>query len=134
LCPQGIFVRPDFRRYAEASRKVRAIFREVTDLVEPLSLDEAYLDVTENKLGEPLARRIAAWIKRRIREEVGITASAGVAPVKFIAKIASDLRKPDGLVVVPPERVAEFVRKLPVEKLWSVGPATASRLHAMGIR
>ncbi len=102
LCPNLIFVRPDFTKYVEASQKIREIFESVTPKVEPLSLDEAYLDVTENKLGEPLAGKIAIHIKKRIQDELGLTASAGVGPNKFVAKIASDFRKPDGLVVVPP--------------------------------
>ena len=134
LCPHLIFVPPRFSRYVEVSDQVHAIFEEVTDLVEPLSIDEAYLDVTSNKLGEPLAGKVALHIKRRIFETTGLTASAGVAPNKFIAKIASDLRKPDGFVVIPPERVHDFVEKLPVEKLWGVGPVTAEKLHSYGIR
>ncbi|HUP56393.1 MAG TPA: DNA polymerase IV, partial [Bdellovibrionota bacterium] len=134
LCPNLIFVRPNFEKYTEASRRIRAIFESVTELVEPLSLDEAYLDVTENKLGEPLAGKLAILIKRRIRDELQLTASAGVGPNKFVAKIASDLKKPDGLVVVPPERVREFVDPLPVERFWGVGPATAKRLHSLGLR
>ncbi|MGM0574274.1 MAG: DNA polymerase IV [Myxococcota bacterium] len=134
LCPRAIFVRTDMERYRAVSRRVFEIFHEVTDLVEPLSLDEAYLDVTDNSLGEPLAGKVAKWLKRRIRSEVGLTASAGVGPNKLVAKIASDLDKPDGLVIIPPAEVERFVASLPVEKLWSVGPATAKRLHAMGIR
>lgn len=133
LCPETVFVPPDMARYKEASRRVFGVFREVTDLVEPLSIDEAYLDVTENLLGEPLAGKVARWIKDRVRDETGLTASAGVAPNKFVAKVASDLRKPDGLVVVPPERVREFVAALPVERLWGVGPSAAARLHGLGI-
>ena len=133
LCPQVVFVYPDFSRYQEASERIHEIFEEVTDKIEPLSLDEAYLDVTTNKLGEPLASKIALHVKNRIREATGLTASAGVGPNKFIAKIASDLRKPDGLVVVPPERVLAFVEKLPVERLWGVGPATAKTLHEIGL-
>jgi DNA polymerase-4 len=102
--------------------------------VEPLSIDEAYLDVTENLLNEPLARVLAIHIKDRIQKELNLTASAGVGPNKFVAKVASDLRKPNGLVVVPPEKVLAFVEKLPVEKLWGVGPATAKVLHGMGLR
>lgn len=132
-CPSAVFVPPRIALYAEVSRELRAIFHEVTDLVEPLSLDEAYLDVTDNHLGEPLARNLAVHLKARIRAATGLTASAGVGPSKFIAKIASDLRKPDGLVVIPPERVDAFVAALPIEKLWSVGPATAERLHALGV-
>jgi len=133
-CSQAVFLPPRIGYYAEVGRQIRAIFHTITDLVEPLSLDEAYLDVTENHLGEPLARALAVHVKARIKAELDLTASAGVGPSKFIAKIASDLRKPDGLVVIPPERVAEFVAGLPIEKLWSVGPATAARLHALGIR
>jgi DNA polymerase-4 len=134
LCPSLVFVRPDFSKYSAASDSIREIFQSVTPKVEPLSLDEAYLDVTENLLGEPLAAKIAAYIKRRIHAELGLTASAGVGPNKFIAKVASDLRKPDGLVIVPPERVREFVDPLPVEKFWGVGPATAKKLHSLGLR
>jgi DNA polymerase-4 len=133
LCPRAIFVRPDIAKYRRVSEEIRAIFTSITSLVEPLSLDEAYLDVTENNLGEPLARNVARHIKDRIRKELNLTASAGVGPNKFIAKVASDLRKPDGLVVIPPERVSVFVEKLPVEKLWGVGPATAKRLHSLGL-
>jgi DNA polymerase-4 len=133
LCPQAVFVRPDFSKYKEASRRIREIFYDVTDLVEPLSLDEAYLDVTQNKLNEVSATRIAQGIRKRIQDELGLTASAGVAPNKFLSKIASDLNKPNGLFVIPPERVNAFVEKLPVEKLWGVGPATAKRLNALGI-
>lgn len=132
-CPHAVFVPPRIARYSAVGAAIRAIFREVTDLVEPLSLDEAYLDVTDNHLGEPLARVIAKHLKARIRAELDLTASAGVGPNKLIAKIASDLRKPDGLVVIPPERVDAFVADLPIERLWSVGPATASRLHALGV-
>jgi len=134
LCPQAVFVHPSFEKYKEASQRIHALFHEVTPLVEPLSLDEAYLDVTENSLREPLAGKIAIHLQKRIFEETGLTASAGVAPNKFLAKIASDLRKPRGLVIIPPDRVWEFVDRLPVEKLWGVGPKTASRLHGFGIR
>lgn len=134
LCPRAIFVYPDFTRYVEASRKIREIFLSVTPLVEPLSLDEAYLDVTENLLDEPLASRIARHIKDRIKTKLRLTASAGVGPNKFIAKVASDLKKPDGLVVIPPNHVAAFVEKLPVEKLWGVGPATTEKLHSAGLK
>jgi DNA polymerase-4 len=115
------------------SQQVMAILRSVTPLVEPLSLDEAYLDVTENALGEPLATEVARQLKRRIREETGLTASAGVAPNKFLAKIASGWAKPDGLTVIAPERVEAFLQKLPVEALWGVGPVTAKKLRAVGI-
>jgi DNA polymerase IV len=134
LCPQTIFVSPRFERYSEVSEQIHEIFLQVTPLVEPLSLDEAYLDVTVNSLQEPLASKVAQHIKKLIREKTGLTASAGVAPNKFIAKIASDLKKPNGLVVVPPEKVFQFVENLPVEKFWGVGPKTAEKLYAAGIR
>jgi DNA polymerase-4 len=132
LCPQTAFVHPDFTRYKEASNQIHAIFEEVTDKIEPLSLDEAFLDVTTNKLGEPLASKVALHIKNRIRVVTKLTASAGVAPNKFIAKLAGELKKPDGLVVVPPEKVLAFVDKLAVEKFWGVGPATTKTLHELG--
>jgi len=133
LCPQAVFVEPDFSKYKKASEQIQAIFHRVTPLVEPLSLDEAYLDVTVNLLNEPIASKIAAWIKERIRQETGLTASAGVGPNKFIAKVASDIKKPNGLVVIPPEKVLAFVEKLPVERLWGVGPVTAKRLKEAGL-
>ncbi len=133
LCPHLSIVRPDFQKYRAVSQKVFAIFRSVTPLVEPLSLDEAYLDVTDNAWGEPLGREVAARLKREIRQETGLTASAGVAPNKFLAKIASAWKKPDGLTVVAPERVERFLRTLPVDALWGVGPVTASRLRERGI-
>lgn len=134
LCPEVEFVLPDFQLYSEVSEQIQAIFLSVTPLVEPLALDEAFLDVTENALGEGLARRVALHVKERIRKETGLTASAGAAPNKFLAKIASDLRKPNGLVVIPPERVLSFLEDLPVEKIWSVGPVTAKKLHRLGLR
>lgn len=134
LCPHAVFLKPDFSKYTAVSRQIRAIFHSVTDLVEPLSLDEAYLDVTANHWGEPSATRVAMEVRRRIQAETGLTASAGVGPNKFIAKVASDFQKPDGLTVVPPERVDEFVSKLSVERLWGVGPATSRRLHELGFR
>ena len=134
LCPELLIVRPDFPRYRATSQKVMAILRSCTPLVEPLSLDEAYLDVTENLWGEPLASSVAKKLKARIREEIGLTASAGVAPNKFLAKIASGWRKPDGLTVIPPERVESFLQQLPVEALWGVGPVTAKKLRALGIQ
>ncbi len=133
LCPALIVVRPDFSRYREASNTVFSIFRSITPLVEPLSLDEAYLDVTSNAWGEPLARVVAQRLKAEIRERTGLTASAGVAPNKFLAKIASAWKKPDGLTVIPPERVEQFLQKLPVDALWGVGPVTATRLRERGI-
>jgi DNA polymerase-4 len=134
LCPDAVFLPGDFAKYRRVSRQVFAIFHDVTEHVEGLSLDEAYLDVTENTLGLALAQDVAEVIRQRIRDELGLTASAGVAPLKFVAKIASDQRKPDGLTVVAPERVLGFIHPLPVERLWGVGPATAERLHAAGIR
>jgi DNA polymerase-4 len=133
LCPVLVIVPPDFARYKAASTAVFSIFREVTPLVEPLSLDEAYLDVTENAWGEPLATPIARRLKERIRAETGLTASAGVAPNKFLAKIASGWKKPDGLTVISPDRVEPFLRQLPVDALWGVGPVTARKLRARGI-
>jgi len=133
LCPDLVIVRPDFAKYRAASQRVMAILRECTPLVEPLSLDEAYLDVTENRWGEPLATVVAKKLKSSIFEQTRLTASAGVAPNKFLAKIASGWRKPDGLTVIPPERVERFLRELPVEALWGVGPVTARKLRAVGI-
>jgi len=133
LCPDLMIVPPDFSRYKAASNAVFAIFREVTPLVEPLSLDEAYLDVTENAWGEPLATPVARRLKDRIRADTGLTASAGVAPNKFLAKIASGWKKPDGLTVISPERVEPFLQQLPVDALWGVGPVTAGKLRARGI-
>lgn len=134
LCPDAVFLRPDFERYVRESRRVRAVFDRFTDRVEPLSLDEAYLDVTENKVGEPSATRVAEAIRAAIATEIGLTASAGVAPNKFVAKVASDARKPDGLLVVPPSRVEAFVRDLPVRRVPGVGPVTERTLRRRGIR
>src|SRR5919201_966412 len=133
LCPSLLIVPPDFARYQNVSNAVFAILREVTPLVEPLSLDEAYLDVTENAWGDPLATSVARRLKQRIRAETGLTASAGVAPNKFLAKIASGWQKPDGLTVISPERVEGFLQQLPVDALWGVGPVTARKLRARGI-
>ena len=133
LCPSLVIVRPDFARYQAASRTVFALFREVTPLVEGLSLDEAYLDVTENSWGETLATPVARRLKDEIRQRTGLTASAGVAPNKFLAKIASGWKKPDGLTVISPDRVEPFLRQLPVDALWGVGPVTARKLRASGI-
>jgi len=133
LCPELVIVPPDFRKYAAVSAQVFALFREVTPLVEPLSLDEAYLDVTENAWGFPLGVDVARRLKTRIREETGLTASAGVAPNKFLAKIASGWKKPDGLTVIAPVRVEHFLQQLPVDALWGVGPVTARKLRAEGI-
>ena len=133
LCPDAVFVPPDFTRYRAVSRLVREIFKSHTDLVEPLSLDEAYLDVTENTTGLPTATRVASAIRKQIREELHLTASAGVAPNKFLAKIASDWRKPDGLFVIQPDEVATFLPPLPVGRLPGVGKVTESRLAKLGI-
>ena len=133
LCPHLVIVRPNFEKYSAASSQVFDIFRSVTPLVEPMSLDEAYLDVTENAWGEPLGRVVAERIKREIKERTGLTASAGVAANKFLAKIASAWKKPDGLTVIAPERVERFLQTLPVDALWGVGPVTAQRLHERGI-
>jgi DNA polymerase-4 len=133
LCPELVIVRPDFARYRAASQQVMAILRSATPLVEPLSLDEAYLDVTNNSLKLSLASEVAKHLKARIKNEIRLTASAGVAPNKFLAKIASGWRKPDGLTVIPPERVEQFLQRLPVEALWGVGPVTARKLRGLGI-
>jgi DNA polymerase-4 len=133
LCPPLIIVRPDFEKYRTVSQQVFAIYRSVTPLVEPLSLDEAYLDVTENSWGEPLGVAVARRIKQAIKDTLSLSASAGVAPNKFLAKIASGWKKPDGLTVIAPERVEAFLQGLPVDALWGVGPKTAARLRAHGI-
>jgi len=133
LCPDAVFVPPDFTRYRAVSRLVLEIFKSHTDLVEPLSLDEAYLDVTENKTGQPTATRVASAIRKQIREELHLTASAGVAPNKFLAKIASDWRKPDGLFVIQPDEVATFLPPLPVGRIPGVGKVTEARLAKLGI-
>ncbi len=132
-CPELVIVRPNFAKYREISQQVMAILRSVTPLVEPLSLDEAYLDVTENTLHQPLAMEVAKYLKSRIFVETALTASAGVAPNKFLAKIASGWKKPNGLTVIAPERVEAFLQQLPVEALWGVGPVTAKKLRAIGI-
>ena len=133
LCPTGVFLPVDMAKYAQVSRQIMAILAEFTPLLEPLSIDEAFLDVTASRglLGD--GERIARAIKQRIRDTVGLTASVGVASNKFVAKVASELRKPDGLVVVPPGEEAAFLAPLPVSRLWGVGRVTASDLDAMGI-
>ena len=133
LCPHLKVVRPNFDRYRQISSQVFNMYRSVTPLVEPLSLDEAYLDVTKNNWGEPLATTVAKRLKHWIRTEIHLTVSAGVAPNKFLAKIASDWNKPDGLTVIPTQRVEAFLQQLPVEALSGVGPVTAKRLRAVGI-
>lgn len=132
-CPELVFVKPRFDVYRHVNRQIRAIFADYTDLIEPLSLDEAYLDVTEDRLGLGTARAIAEDIRRRIRGETQLTASAGVSYCKFIAKLASDYRKPDGLTVITPERGPEFVAALPVERFHGVGPKTAAKMARLGI-
>lgn len=134
LCPDAIFIPPDFTRYRAVSRAVREIFLRHTDLVEPLSLDEAYLDVTENKTSLPTATRVAKAIREQIREELNLTASAGVAPNKFLAKIASDWRKPDGLFVIQPEDIDTFLSPLPVGRIPGVGKVTEKRLEELKIK
>ena len=133
LCPSLVIVRPDFQKYRSISTQIFDLYREVTPLVEPLSLDEAYLDVTDNLWHEPLGVNVARRLKQRIKETTQLTASAGVAPNKFLAKIASGWKKPDGLTVVAPERVEQFLQGLPVDALWGVGPVTAERLRRHGI-
>ena len=133
LCPDLIFVRPRFDRYKEISKKIRKIFLDYTDLVEPLSLDEAYLDVTENKKGNPSATLIAQEIRKRIFEEVGLTASAGISVNKFVAKIASDYNKPNGQKTVNPDEVEAFLEKLDVKKFYGVGKVTAEKMYQLGI-
>ena len=134
LCPSAIFVPPDFSRYRAVSESVRRILGRYTDLVEPLSLDEAYLDVTENKAGLASATQVAEAIRRDIRAELELTASAGVAPNKFLAKIASDWRKPDGLFVIRPGEAAAFLYPLPVTRLPGVGQVTARKLETLRVR
>ncbi|QJD96506.1 DNA polymerase IV [Mucilaginibacter robiniae] len=133
LCPQAIFVRPRFAVYKEVSQHIREIFRRYTDLIEPLSLDEAYLDVTEDKLGVGSAIEVAKQIKQAIQEELNLTASAGVSINKFVAKIASDINKPDGLKFIGPSAIEKFMENLPVEKFFGVGKVTAEKMKKMGL-
>ncbi|AZT83038.1 DNA polymerase IV [Marinobacter sp. NP-4(2019)] len=133
LCPGLVTVPPDMARYRAVSQQVMAILRELTDLVEPLSLDEAFLDVSDVIDHKGSATLMAQYLRQRVRDEVGITISAGVAPNKFLAKIASDWKKPDGLFVIRPGDVESFVAELPVEKLFGVGQVTAGKLHALGV-
>ena len=133
-CPDLVFVKPRFDVYRAVSQQIRAIFFDYTELVEPLSLDEAYLDVTEDRHGLGSARAIAEAIRRRIREECNLTASAGVSYCKFIAKLASDHRKPDGLCVITPQKGPDFVASLPVARFHGIGPVTARKMEALGIR
>jgi DNA polymerase-4 len=134
LCPEAVFVAPDFTRYRAVSRSVREIFQRHTDLIEPLSLDEAYLDVTENKTGLRTATLVARTIREQIRQELHLTASAGVAPNKFLAKLASDWRKPDGLFVIQPEDVDAFLLPVPVARIPGVGKVTEQKLGELGVQ
>lgn len=133
LCPDLIIVPGHYNKYKEVSAQIHDIFHDYTDVIEPLSLDEAFLDVTSNKVDEELAVNIAVDIKRRILEETQLTASAGVSYCKFLAKVASDYRKPDGLCVVHPDRALDFIAQLPIERFWLVGRKTAERMHRLGI-
>ena len=132
-CPQLIFVRPRFDRYKEISNQIRKIFFDYTDLVEPLSLDEAYLDVTQNKKGNPSASLIAKEIRERILKEVGLTASAGISVNKFVAKVASDINKPNGQKTVGPDEVIPFLEELPIKKFYGVGKVTTEKMYQLGI-
>ncbi len=132
-CPNLIFVRARFDAYKVVSQQVREIFYDYTDLVEPLSLDEAYLDVTSNKKGMKSATRIALEIKNRIKEETELTASAGISMNKFLAKTASDVKKPDGLFLIPPDQAVDYVERMPIEKFFGIGKVTAEKMHKMGI-
>src|ERR1700746_3708208 len=134
LCPNATFLPPDFPRYRAVSSQVREILMRHTDLIEPLSLDEAYLDVSENKPGLPTATQVARTIREQIRTELNLTASAGVAPNKFLAKIASDWRKPDGLFVIQPDEVDSFLLSLPVGRLPGVGKVNEEKLAKLGIK
>jgi DNA polymerase-4 len=134
LCPNAVFLPPDFTRYRAVSQQVREIFLRHTDLIEPLSLDEAYLDVTENKTGLPTATQVARAIREQIRAELSLTASAGVAPNKFLAKIASDWRKPDGLFVIQPEEINSFLLPLPVSRLPGVGKVMEEKLKGLDVQ
>ena len=133
LCPELLFVRPRFERYNEISKKIRTIFYDYTDLVEPLSLDEAYLDVTNNKKGNPSASLIAEEIRTRIYKEVGLTASAGISVNKFIAKVASDYNKPNGQKTVNPEEVLDFLESLDIRKFYGIGKVTAEKMYQKGV-
>ena len=132
-CPEIIFVRPRFDRYKEISGKIHAIFHDYTDLVEPLSLDEAYLDVTQNKKGNPSASLLAQEIRSRILNEVGLTASAGISVNKFVAKIASDINKPNGQKTVNPDEIIPFLEELPIRKFYGVGKVTTEKMYQLGI-
>ena len=132
-CPEIIFVKGNYKRYKEISLQIREIFYDYTDLVEPLSLDEAYLDVTQNKVGNPSASLIAKEIRKRILGEIGLTASAGISINKFIAKVASDINKPNGQKTINPEEVIPFLEELPIQKFYGIGKVTASKMYNLGI-
>lgn len=132
-CPEIIFVKGNYKRYKEISLQIREIFYDYTDLVEPLSLDEAYLDVTQNKVGNPSASLIAKEIRKRILDEIGLTASAGISINKFIAKVASDINKPNGQKTINPEEVIPFLEELPIQKFYGIGKVTASKMYNLGI-
>jgi nucleotidyltransferase/DNA polymerase involved in DNA repair len=134
LCPKGIYLRPDFKKYTQVSRDIRAIFRSFADLVEPLSIDEAFLDMSREVSDGEAAVKIAQSLKSTILQDQKLTASIGIAPNKFVAKIASDLKKPDGLTLVPSDQVQSFLDPLPISRLWGVGPKTETKLTQMGIR
>jgi DNA polymerase-4 len=133
LCPDLIFVKPRFDRYKELSQRIRRIFFEYTDLVEPLSLDEAYLDVTQNKKGQPSATKIAEDIRQKIKDQVGLNASAGISVNKFLAKVASDINKPNGQKTIPPEEVKEFIENLDIRFFYGVGKVTQEKMYRLGI-
>lgn len=133
LCPGLIFIRGRMEVYKEVSTEIHRIFHEYTDMVEPLALDEAFLDVTENKKNIPLAMDIARAIKQEIKEKLGLIASAGISYNKFLAKIASDYRKPDGLYIIHPQKAEAFIAKLPIEAFWGIGKVTAHKMHSLGV-
>lgn len=133
LCPHIIIVNPHFEAYSEVSHQIHEIFHEYTDIIEPISIDEAFLDVTINKKNIVLARDVALAIKQEIKQKTHLTASAGVSYNKFLAKIASDYRKPDGIFIIHPSRALDFIAQLPIERFWGVGPKTARKMHQMGI-
>jgi len=132
-CPELLFVKPRFDRYSEISKQIRKIFYDYTDLVEPLSLDEAYLDVTQNKKGNPSATLIAEEIRRRIKQEVGLNASAGISINKFVAKVASDVNKPNGQKTIPPEEVLQFLEALEIKRFYGVGKVMTEKMYRLGI-
>ena len=134
LCPQAVLIRPNHRKYSAVSRQIREIFHEVTDLVEPVSIDEAYLDITQFKVALSTAKEIAEYIRKKIRERTSLTCSAGVASNKFLAKTASDFQKPDGLTIIAPEEADYFLDRLPIRKFHGIGSVTADRLESINVR